>query len=223
MDHIYRFFPVLTLLLLLTSGCFHEGAWDNCPEFEVRKATFRTEKKLHPNMGRPSSCYLMRWNILGPVTPAGSDLSIPDMEGEETLCGFVNAPYPAMWRVKHFPLEKEKNPLFAKEADFTSLYKDVKKESVFYLCATLDHSSWEKEVLIHTASSGKLTVYWNGKKVCSSKKALLPEKEEKTAVLLLRGKNRLVLKYRDGKAGNKKRAVSFRMTLPKEGKSALIR
>lgn len=219
----HLFAPVFSLFLFLAGGCFHEGPWDNCPDFEVRRLTFQKEKKLHPNKGRISSYYLLRWNILGPILPAGRFPETPDLEEEENLCGFVNAPYPAMWRVKHFPLEPEKNPLFQKESDFTSVYKDVKKESIFYFCSTLENPEGEKEACAHIASSGRIIMYLNGAKVyTSSEKASLKE-EETAEIRLLPGKNRLVLKYRDGKEGNRKRSLTFRITLPKEKKSALIR
>lgn len=231
MKQIRLFFYIFSFsVLLFLSGCVTKSdpLLDDVPEFEVRTLSFVPAGKSMTKKDQEKS-YLMRWNILGPIeAEKGKNIKQNILEGENLLCGSVEAPDEAYWHVRIFNSRTRK----VKQTglcNWTKTLSGYKGRSLFYACNTLLTEEEYKNVTIHLLTAGEAEVFLNGKNIASFLIPNLPGTKEYLieGVTLKKGANRLILKYLDKTPSPSLRAVAVRFSMQenalKEKKIALIR
>ena len=227
MDRKGRFFPFAVLflpllLLAFLSGCqSNDPLLEGVPEFEVRKLSFAPAgEKIFQGKGMQKS-YLMRWNILGPVPGAGKDVTKEVLEGENLLCGSVEAPGDAYWHVRIFSSRQRADEKHVGLCNWTKTLSAYKGKSLFYGCGTLLADKKYENVTLFLLTSGETVLFLNGEKIGTLPVPNYPGGKEYTVkgLTLNKGANRFVLKYLDKGENPSLRAVSVRFTQEeKEGR-----
>ena len=219
----------LSLLFFLT-GCIikSDPFLDEVPEFEVRNFSFVPAEKNIKTHDLEKS-YLMRWNILGPVeAEENKNVTENILEGENLLCGSVDAPEDALWHVRIFNSRTRK----VKQTglcNWTKTLSAYKNRSLFYACNTLLAAEEYKNISLQLLTAGEVQIFLNGSLIGTFLHPNLPGSKEYIVegLTLKKGANRLVLKYIDKKSSPVLRAVAVRFTMQekagKEKKIALIR
>lgn len=219
----------LSVMFFLVSCVKKEDPFlTDTPEFEVRNLSFVPAGKKMEQKKQKEKTFLMRWNILGPILPAGKDVTIPAIENEELLCGSVEAPGDAYWHVRIFNSRARKD-VQTGLCNWTKTLSKYKERSLFYACSTFLTEKEYSNVTLHLQTAGETLLYLNGKKIGTFLSPNLPGKKEYKlkGLTLKEGANRFVLKYLDKKSAPSLRAVSVRFTLTEkdggEKKISLIR
>lgn len=228
----FVFTGILSILaILLFSSCisFTDPMLEEVPEFEVREFSFVSEKDKRIQKKNASKTFIMRWNILGPLPAiSGKNITQHALEGENLLCGSVDAPDDALWHVRIFDSRKRRDAQTGL-CNWTKTLSKYKKQSLFYGCSTLNSDEEYKNVTLFLLTAGEAQIYLNGKCIGTFTTPNLPGKNEYKieSLTLKKGANRLVLKYLDKKSSPSLRGVAVRFTMQEkaqgEKKIALIR
>ena len=199
---------------LLIGGCAADP-WKDVPDFEV--ADF-----ICPVPGGKfldHTNFVANWSVLGPLDP-GKNLSLHTelLRDEALLNGNCRAPRGIRWcrAAARNEDEAETEP---GAVDFSARFKQHSRgqqKSVFYACATLKCDREYKGITLYAAGCGQLKIWINGKTVYSREhgtenlKSGIAKVED---LMLVKGCNRLVLKYMDdGKDFWNRRRFSVRFT-----------